>query len=80
MYYVCLAKRNRERVISRPKHRLIFSLLGMFFVTYGTLNVFAGKLYFLDHRNLIIFSPFLIVVGLVCLIVAFGRPINRDSR
>lgn len=75
-----MARRDKERVRWTPKHRFVFAVLGVFLLAMGTINAFAGRLYFLDYRNLIVFSPFLIIVGLVCLIVAFGRPIQRDLR
>jgi hypothetical protein len=78
--YAAQSRKDKERARWTPKHRFVFAVLGLFLLTMGTINVFAGKLFFLDYRNLIVFSPFLIIVGLVCLIVALGRPIQRDLR
>lgn len=75
-----MAKKDRNPIEWKLRHRIAFASVGFALTLIGIVNIVAGKLYYRDYRNAVVFSPFLIVIGLIALVGALSRPIKKDLR
>ncbi len=56
-----------------PFQRFIVGLFGLGFIASGIINVVHGRLHYLTYWHAPVFFPFLILIGVLILAVAFTR-------
>jgi hypothetical protein len=56
-----------------PVQRFMFALVGLGLIATGIINLVRGRLHYLTYWHAPVFFPFLILIGILVLAVAFTR-------
>ena len=63
------AKKNGP-IRATPRQRVGIAIVGVLLMLPGIAALFAGNLFYTDHRNLLVFAPFMLLIGVVMIIFA----------
>jgi uncharacterized membrane protein len=68
----CLAMnaRKSEPLRITPGQRVGAVIVGVLLMLPGIAALLAGNLFYTDYRNLLVFAPFMLLVGLVMIVFA----------
>ncbi len=59
-----------EPIRATPRQRISVVIVGVILMLPGIAALFAGSLFYTDHRNLLVFAPFMLLIGVVMIIFA----------
>ena len=62
--------RKNEPIRATPRQRISVVIVGVILMLPGIAALFAGSLFYTDHRNLLVFAPFMLLIGVVMIIFA----------
>ena len=62
--------KKRERLRATPQQRVGFAIVGVLLMLPGIAALIAGNLFYTDYRNLLVFAPFALLIGLVMIVFA----------
>ena len=65
-----MSKRKNEPIRATPRQRISVVIVGVILMLPGIAALFAGSLFYTDHRNLLVFAPFMLLIGVVMIIFA----------
>ena len=66
------AKKN-EPIRATRRQRISVVVVGVMLMLPGIAALFAGSLFYIDHRNLLVFAPFSLLIGVVMIVFALRR-------
>ena len=62
--------KKHELIRATPRQRVGIVIVGVLLMLPGITALFAGKLFYTDYRNLLVFAPFSLLIGVVMIIFA----------
>jgi hypothetical protein len=62
--------RKAEPIPTTPRQRVYLVIFGLLFMVPGVASLVAGSLYYRGYRDLLVFAPFTLLIGLVMIIFA----------
>jgi hypothetical protein len=65
-----MSKRKGEPLRATPAQRVGVVIVGVLLMLPGITALVAGSLFYTDHRNLLVFAPFSLLIGVVMIIFA----------
>jgi hypothetical protein len=65
-----LNAKKREPLRATPGQRLGIVIVGVLLMLPGITALVAGNLFYTDYRNLLVFAPFSLLIGVVMIIFA----------
>ena len=65
-----MSKRKSELIRTTPRQRVGIAIVGVLLMLPGIAALFAGNLFYTDYRNLLVFAPFMLLIGVVMIIFA----------
>jgi hypothetical protein len=68
-----MRKRPAKSKDLTPVQRLLIAVVGLGLITNGIINVVRGRLHYVTYWHAPMFFPFLILIGILVLAVAFTR-------
>jgi hypothetical protein len=65
-----MSRRREEHIHVTPRQRVSVALLGLILMVPGIVTMILGSWNYVDYRNLLVFAPFSLLVGLVMIVFA----------
>ena len=65
-----MSKRKSELIRTTPRQWVGIAIVGVLLMLPGIAALFAGNLFYTDYRNLLVFAPFSLLIGVVMIIFA----------
>jgi len=62
--------KKHELIRATPRQRVGVVIVGVLLMLPGIAASIAGNLFYTDHRNLLVFAPFMLLIGVVMIIFA----------
>jgi uncharacterized membrane protein HdeD (DUF308 family) len=62
--------KKHEPIRATPRQRVGVVIVGVLLMLPGIAALFAGNLFYTDYRNLLVFAPFMLLIGVVMIIFA----------
>jgi len=64
-------KRKNEPISVPRRQRIKLLIVGMLFMLPGATALIGGTIFYTDYRNLLVFAPFSLLIGLVMIFFAW---------
>lgn len=65
-----MRRRREEQISVTRRQRVGVALVGLILFLPGVMALIQGGLHYQDHRGLLVFAPFSLLVGLVMIVFA----------
>ena len=62
--------KKHEPIRATPRQRVGVVIVGVLLMLPGIAALIAGSLFYTDYRNLLVFAPFMLLIGVVMIIFA----------
>jgi hypothetical protein len=65
-----MSPRKKEGISTTRRQRVRVGVVGLIFMLPGFAALAAGSFFYKDHRNLLVFAPFSLLLGLAMIVFA----------